>query len=170
MKIKILFALAYFPFMVLGQTNLKNPTIQEVNIMEKAIQGIRSNTNQLDDRLDNMEERLKTLTKSLDEQISINQNLQEQLQNNLQTQAQNERAVNLALDEFSKKFDEQNKTVEGVKTSIDAQNKQQLVYYFLGLILFVIVLIMAVKMSMAKALKQQQKSWNEFNEFIIKRK
>lgn len=170
MKIKILFSLAYFPLMVLGQTNIKNPTIEEVNNLEQTIRATRSLTNKLDVRVRNMEGRLKAVSKSLDEQLSVNQKLQEQLQNNLQTQAQNERAVNLALDEFSKKFDEQNKTVEGVKASLDAQRKQQLLYYTLALVVFLIVLLIAVKISTAKALKQQLKSWNEFNEYIIKRK
>jgi hypothetical protein len=170
MKIKILFALAYFPLIVLGQTNTKNPTIEEVTNLEQNIQATRSHTKQLEYRLKIMEVRLINLSKSLEEQLSVNQNLQEQLKNNLQTQAQNERAVNLALDEFSKKFEEQNKTVEGVKTSLDAQNKQQLVYYTLALMVFVITLVITVKISSAKALRQQQKSWNEFNEYIIKRK
>jgi preprotein translocase subunit SecF len=170
MKIKILFALAWFPFIVLGQTNTKTPTVEEVNNLKQTIQSTRSLTNEIDVRVENLEGRLKNVSKSLDEQLSVNQQLQEQLQNNLQTQAQNERAVNLALDEFSKKFEEQNRTVEGVKASLDEQLKQQLVYYTLALAVFVIVLIIAVKISTAKALKQQQKSWNEFNEYIIKSK
>jgi hypothetical protein len=84
-------------------------------------------------------------------------------------QAQNERAMNLALDEFKKKFEEQNKTVEGVQASLDDKFNKQLMFFVLGLVLFVIIAIGMTKSATRKGLNQAKVNWNEFQEYLLKK-
>jgi len=84
-------------------------------------------------------------------------------------QAQNERAMNLALDEFKKKFDDQNKTVEAVQSSLDEKFNKQLIFFVLGLVLFVIIALIATRSATKKGLDQANASWNSFQEHLLKK-
>ena len=84
-------------------------------------------------------------------------------------QAQNERAMNLALDEFKKKFDDQNKTVEAVQSSLDEKFNKQLIFFVLGLVLFVIIALIATRSATKKGLDQANASWNNFQEHLLKK-
>ena len=84
-------------------------------------------------------------------------------------QAQNERAMNLALDEFKKKFDEQNKTVEAVQSSLDEKFNKQLIFFVLGLVLFVIIALIATRSATKKGLDQANANWNNFQEHLLKK-
>ncbi len=170
MKIKLLFAIVVFPMLMAAQTPADNNlTTNDVAELKGKLQEHRSMLNQLEVKVIVMQKKLQGISSNLDAQIATNKQLEEQLKSNLNLQAQNERAVNLAIDEFAKKFEDQNKTVAGVKAALEKQWAQQIMYYGLAIILFVIILLLSVKYSTTKALKQQQKSWNEFNEYIIKR-
>ncbi len=170
MKIKLLFAIVVFPLLLLAQTPTdKTLATNDVTELKEKLQEHRSMLNQMEIKVIVMQKKLQGISSNLDAQIAVNKQLEEQLKSNLNLQAQNERAVNLAIDEFSKKFEDQNKTVEGVKAALEKQWAQQIMYYGIAIILFVVILLLSVKFSTAKALKQQQKSWNEFNEYIIKR-
>jgi hypothetical protein len=68
-----------------------------------------------------------------------------------------------------KKFEEQNKTVEGVQASLDDKFNKQLIFFVLGLVLFVIIAMVATKSATAKGLKQSQSNWNQFQEHILKK-
>jgi len=84
-------------------------------------------------------------------------------------QAQNERAMNLALDEFKKKFEEQNKTVETVQSSLDEKFNNQLIFFVLGLILFVVITMIATRNATKKGLNQANANWNNFQEHLLKK-
>jgi predicted RNase H-like nuclease (RuvC/YqgF family) len=125
---------------------------EEVSSLRREVSALRSKNNELQSQLSGMQEKVSA-------EITRSQELQ----------AQNERAMNLALDEFKKKFEEQNKTVEGVQASLDDKFNKQLIFFVLGLVLFVIIAMVATKSATAKGLKQAQSSWNEFQEHILKK-
>jgi ABC-type transporter Mla subunit MlaD len=169
MRIKLFFAIALFPLMMLGQTLTDKSVSDDINDIKRKLKSMRSFSYDLDDRLVQVEDKLNEISAHLSHQMDANKKLQEQIRANLLTQAQNERAVNLALDEFSKKFEDQNKTMDGVKAALVKQANQQLIFYAISLIVFVVILIFAMQYSAKKAIKQQIQSWNELNEYIIKR-
>ncbi len=125
---------------------------EEVSSLRREVSALRSKNNELQSQLTDMQEKVSA-------EITRSQELQ----------AQNERAMNLALDEFKKKFEEQNKTVEGVQASLDEKFNKQLIFFVLGLVLFVIIAMVATKSATAKGLKQAQSNWNEFQEHILKK-
>jgi len=101
--------------------------------------------------------------------LSFAQTGMERITRSQELQAQNERAMNLALDEFKKKFEEQNKTVEGVQASLDDKFNKQLIFFVLGLVLFVIIAMVMTKSATQKGLNQANANWNEFQEHILKK-
>lgn len=112
---------------------------------------------------------LKEKNQTLETQLQVlSEDLDQKLKKNMELQAQNERAVNITLDEFSGKFEEQNKTVKGVKESLDKQLIYQIIFYSAGIILFLIILWLGIQLAVRRALKQQTNRWNEFNEHILK--
>jgi len=159
MKLKILLLILTFPLLIMAQDQVQNQLNDQLETLKRKLEIEKSRVNQLQAKLMSLEGKFKTLSDSLQSQISTN----------LELQAQNERAVNLALDQFSKKFEEQNATMDGVKSTLEKQWGQQLFIYFGALIVFLVVIVVGVKMSNKNAIKQHQKSWNEFNEHIIKR-
>jgi predicted RNase H-like nuclease (RuvC/YqgF family) len=95
--------------------------------------------------------------------------LQSEITKSQELQAQNERAMNLALDEFEKKFEKQNETVKGVQDTLDARFNNQLIYFILALIAVVIIAISVTRSSTQKALKQNTANWNDFQTHLLKK-
>ena len=77
--------------------------------------------------------------------------------------------MNLALDEFKKKFEEQNKTVEGVQASLDEKFNNQLIFFVIALVLFVFIAVISSKNASKKGLNQANANWNSFQEHILKK-
>jgi hypothetical protein len=77
--------------------------------------------------------------------------------------------MNIALDEFEKKFEEQNKTVAAVQDSLDDRFNKQLIYFVLALVAVVIFAAVLQKTSVSKAIKSYNASWNNFQEHILKK-
>lgn len=125
----------------------------------------------LEKRIQNQERQLRffdqKLLMNMEQNSKENASLKSELKANLELQAQNERAVNLALDEFSKKFEEQNKTMEGVQATLDKQWSQQLIVFGILFIVFLIAVVIAVRISTKKALEKSRLSWEEFNAFVL---
>jgi hypothetical protein len=143
----------------MAQDQVENQVNDQIDNLKRKLEIEKSRVNQLHAKLMSLEGKFRSLSDSLQSQIS----------GNLELQAQNERAVNLALDQFSKKFEEQNATMDGVKSTLEKQWSQQLIIYFGALIVFLVALVIGIKMSNKNAIEKHQKSWNEFNEYIIKR-
>ena len=106
---------------------------------------------------------LQTEMKSLKEEIKA------EITRSQELQAQNERAMNIALDEFEKKFEEQNKTVAAVQDSLDERFNKQLIYFVLSLIAVVLISVILQKSAVNRAIKSHNASWNSFQEHILKK-
>ena len=129
-----------------------NRASEEVNTLRNEVAALRMKNSDLQTQLNDMQETVSA-------EITRSQELQ----------AQNERAMNLALDEFKKKFEEQNKTVEGVQASLDDKFNKQLIFFVLGLVLFVIIAMVMTKSATQKGLNQAKVNWNEFQEYLLKK-
>lgn len=129
-----------------------NRASEEVRALRNEVSALRRKNNDLQSQLSGMQKKVSA-------EITRSQELQ----------AQNERAMNLALDEFKKKFEEQNKTVEGVQASLDDKFNKQLIFFVLGLVLFVIIAMVMTKSATQKGLNQAKANWNEFQEHILKK-
>jgi predicted RNase H-like nuclease (RuvC/YqgF family) len=95
--------------------------------------------------------------------------LQVEVTKSQELQAQNERAMNLALDEFAKKFEKQNETVKGVQDTLDSRFNNQLIYFVLALIGVVVIAITITRSSTKKALNQNTANWNDFQTHLLKK-
>ena len=92
-----------------------------------------------------------------------------EIKRGLEIQAQNERAMNLALDGFSEKFEKQNETVKGVQEELSKKFNDQMLMSALGFVALVIIFTIASRSSTQKALKQNVANWNAFQEHLLKK-
>jgi hypothetical protein len=169
MRIKLLLPAILFPFLLSSQNMADGNMQEEISNLTKKLEISSKHIERLEKRISTYEQNYKSLSESLRSQGIINQEIQNQIKANMELQAQNERAVNVALDEFSNKFEEQNKTMDGVKATLEEHWNQQLLFYLIVIISFIIALVISIKLSMKKALQKQQDYWNKFNEYVIKK-
>lgn len=157
MKKNLIFLLLISCSYLMAQEKPAAPSFDEFKILEKRI-------NMQDRQLRNFNQKLS------DGMLSVkqaNEAMEAQLKSNLALQAQNERAANLTLDEFSKKFESQNKTMEGVQATLESQWHKQLAIFAILFFGLIIGLFIAVRVSTKQAIKNSKQSWDAFNHYIL---
>jgi len=92
------------------------------------------------------------------------------VQATLERLAQSESAMNATLESFKEKFDDQNKTIEEVQGLLESRMDQLMMYLVAGIALVVVLIIVAVRMATADAVRKQQANWNSFQEHLFKSK
>jgi predicted RNase H-like nuclease (RuvC/YqgF family) len=101
------------------------------------------------------------------------QNTKEEVKSELirgqELQAQNESSLNIALDEFSKKFEQQNETVKGVQDELNRKFDNQMIMLVVGFIVLLFIFMILSKRATQKALKQNVANWNNFQEHLLKK-
>ena len=101
------------------------------------------------------------------------QNTKEEVKSELirgqELQAQNESSLNIALDEFSKKFEQQNETVKGVQDELNRKFDSQMIMLVVGFIALLFIFMILSKRATQKALKQNVANWNNFQEHLLKK-
>jgi len=101
------------------------------------------------------------------------QNTKEEVKSELirgqELQAQNESSLNIALDEFSKKFEQQNETVKGVQDELNRKFDNQMIMLVVGFIVLLFIFMILSKRATQKALKQNVANWNNFKEHLLKK-
>jgi predicted RNase H-like nuclease (RuvC/YqgF family) len=113
---------------------------------------------------------VKQSNKKLESTVAgMSDRIQSEITKSQELQAQNERAMNLALDEFSKKFEKQNETVKGVQDTLNSKFNNQLIFFFLGMVVVIIIAVAATKSASKNALKQNVANWNDFQEHLLKK-
>ena len=77
--------------------------------------------------------------------------------------------MNLALDGFTKKFEDQNKVVQGVQDELGRKIDQQLIIMIIGILVVIIIFLVLNTAATKKALKQNVANWNNFQEHLLKK-
>ncbi len=134
--------------------------------IDRKIDDLATRNKLMSNRLRELELENFKLSQRLD---SIEGKTQSQLNRAQELQAQNERAMNLALDGFSNKFEEQNKTVKDVQSKLSEGFVKQLVMIVIALFILTFIFIYRSKKSTQKALVANLASWNQFQEHILKK-
>jgi predicted RNase H-like nuclease (RuvC/YqgF family) len=119
MKLKILLVLNLISVLGFSQEKTEQQISNEILKLKRTIQIQKEEIHTLSKRNAEIEIKLNEISNNIDQKLI----------RNLELQAQNERAINITLDEFSQKFKEQNQTVEGVKSTLDKQLFYQILYY-----------------------------------------
>ena len=173
MKKLILLIGILLPVLGLSQTTTDNPLNQEIQNLKRELKRTKSALFEANRKINSLEAQLpemaQQLNSSIDTLSQLNLATREDVNRNFEVQAQNERAMNLALDGFQKKFEEQNKTMEGVKATLEKQWNQQLIIYLVLLVAASLAVFFGIRISTQKSLEKYKATWEEFNEFIIKR-
>ena len=77
--------------------------------------------------------------------------------------------MNIALDVFTKKFEEKNETVKGVKDELSKKLNNQLILFALEFVVLVVIFIVVNKNSVKKALNLNQSNWMDFQDHLLKK-
>lgn len=159
MKLLTIALLLITPIFAFGQGERDSDLDRKIKSLEVRNQKLLSELNSV-----------KQSNKKLESTVSgMNDKIQSEITKSQELQAQNERAMNLALDEFSKKFEKQNETVKGVQETLDSKFNNQLIYFFLGMAIVVVIAVVATKSASKNALKQNVANWNDFQEHLLKK-
>ena len=142
-----------------GQTKNADDALQK-------IEALKSQNKVLSVRLSEAESEIFVLKTKIS---SVEQSTKDEIRKSQELQAQNEKAMNIALDQFSVKFEEQNKLVAGVREELSKKFADQLVFSGLAFLALLIVFVILTKASTNKAMKQNLANWNSFQEHILKK-
>lgn len=130
------------------------------------IESLKTQNRVLSSRLSENESEIFALKMKISK---LEQTTKDEIRRSQELQAQNERAMNIALDQFSQKFEEQNKLVAGVREELSKKFADQLVFSGLAFLALLIVFVILTKSSTNKAMKQNVANWNSFQEHILKK-
>lgn len=142
-----------------GQTKNAEDALQK-------IESLKSQNRALMGRVTESESEIFALKTSIS---VLQESTQADIRKAQELQAQNERAMNIALDQFSVKFEEQNKLVAGVREELSKKFADQMVFAGLAFVALLIVFVILSKSATKKALQQNTSSWNSFQEHILKK-
>lgn len=159
MRIFALIVLIAMPFFANGQSDKSGD-------LQSSVRQLETRNNVLNKRISELEDanfRLKS------EIASTKADVQAEIRRSQELQAQNERAMNLALDGFTQKFEEQNKVVQGVQDELGRKIDQQLIMMIVGIFLVVVIFLVLNNAATKKALKQNVANWNNFQEHFLKK-
>jgi len=159
MKLLTIALLLITPIFAFGQGERDSDLDRKIKSLEVRNQKLLNELNSVKQSNKRLEATVTGMSDRIQSEITKSQELQ----------AQNERAMNLALDEFSKKFEKQNETVKGVQDSLDSKFNKQLIFFFLGMAIVVVIAIAATKSASKNALKQNVANWNDFQEHLLKK-
>jgi preprotein translocase subunit SecF len=134
--------------------------------LERKVENLESRNKQINKRLAALEYENFKLMQKID---SLESRTQNQINRSQELQSQNERAMNLALDGFSTKFEDQNKTVKDVQNQLSEGFVSQLVMFVLAVLVLVVIFVIMSKKSTQKALDSHSASWNQFQEHLLKK-
>lgn len=139
---------------------------EDIASLNNEIKLLQSKNNRLTVRLNAVENSNFELQNKLS---ASEKKIQSEIERSQELQAQNERAMNIALDEFSKKFEAQNETVKGVKEELSKKLNNQLIMFSLAFAVLIIVFIVLNKNSVKKALSQNESNWMDFQSHLLKK-
>lgn len=159
MRLFALIVLIALPLVSFGQSDKSGDLQSSVRQLE-----VRNSV--LTKRINELEESNFKLKSSVE---ATQAEIQAEIRKSQELQAQNERAMNLALDGFEKKFEEQNKVVQGVQDELGRKIDQQLILMIVGILIVVIIFLVLNNAATKKALKQNVANWNNFQEHILKK-
>jgi len=159
MKLFTILSLFMMPFLSFAQG------INE-GVFEKKIMSLEKRNSALSKELAEVKKANSSLKS---EMVQMKNEVNETIAKSQELQAQNEKALNLALDEFSKKFEEQNKTVKGVQDELSTKFSNQLIYFMMGLLAVALIGIVSTRNATKKALSQNVATWNSFQEHLLKK-
>jgi predicted RNase H-like nuclease (RuvC/YqgF family) len=159
MKLLTIALLLITPIFAFGQGEKDSDLDRKIKTLEVRNQKLLSELNSVKQSNKRLESTVSSMSERIQGEITKSQELQ----------AQNERAMNLALDEFSKKFEKQNETVKGVQDSLDSKFNKQLIFFFLGMAIVVVIAVVSTKSASKSAMKQNVANWNDFQEHLLKK-
>jgi len=142
-----------------GQTKNADDAFEKIESLKKQNRALSS-------RLSESEKEIFALKTKIS---ALEQNTKDEIRKSQELQAQNERAMNIALDQFAVKFEEQNKLVAGVREELSKKFADQLVFSGLAFLALLIVFVILSRASTNKAMKQNVANWNSFQEHILKK-
>lgn len=142
-----------------GQTKNAEDALQK-------IESLKTQNRTLTARITESESEIFALKASISK---LQESTQSDIRKAQELQAQNERAMNIALDQFSVKFEEQNKLVAGVREELSKKFADQMVFAGLAFVALLITFVILSKSATKKALKQNTANWNSFQEHMLKK-
>lgn len=112
-----------------------------------------------------LENRRDSLNEEVSAQIADNRAMMDDFS---ARQVQTERALNLALDQFQEKFEDQNRVAAQLEAQLKGQVNYQLIIMVAAFAALMILFIFLNRSSVRRSLVQTQGSWNQFQDYFLK--
>jgi len=119
----------------------------------------------LQTQLRQLEQNRDSIAQAASQQIADNRAMMDQFQ---AQQLQTERALNLALDQFQDKFEQQNLVAARLEAQLEGQVNYQLIIMVSAFALLIVLFILLNRNSVRRSLATSQASWNQFQDYFLK--